>query len=548
MHAVTAGASAGGAENPVSDARTRSQWASSSGAASAVAVPVALYTVALLIRLLVIGGVRYPINEGSAYYAAVSGNLVEGRGLVTEALWSFATPPLVVPRPAFELWQPLSSFISAAPMTLFGPSFGAAQLGHAVFGALVAPLCWAVARDASDVLGLSTRRAWAVAVGSGVLAAALGPFLLGTVSPDSTSPFLIMGLLACLLVPRALGGSVPAGLALGITLGFAYLARLEAIYVGLAFLLLVGSRWRVIPPVIVGGLLVTVPWLARNLVSFGTLFPGQALENLFFTRNEDVFAHLDRPSAQTFLAQGWDVIVTNIVTAFVHNLVNVLVIPAAPVAITGLLAGLWLWRKPALRTTALMPLVLSGLLTFAAITILFPVATLWGTFEHAAGPLLAGLVVTAALGADALVARIRELRRWPRSNAWLAQLALIALTLPLTYLLVAPLPGIAAELEQRHSFVAQAVVAQPDVPDRLISDHPVWLAEATGIPSVALPDEPIESLVRLARDLDAPMVVVIDGRGRYPAALRSTEGRTCFEERDLNAPNAALFVLRADCP
>ena len=34
-------------------------------------------------------------------------NLLEGRGLVSDALWSFQTPPLVFPRPAFEVWLPL---------------------------------------------------------------------------------------------------------------------------------------------------------------------------------------------------------------------------------------------------------------------------------------------------------------------------------------------------------------------------------------------------------------------------------------------------------
>ena len=48
----------------------------------------------------------------------VARNLVEGRGLVSDALWSYATPPLVFPRPAFEVWLPLPTFLSAIPMAL----------------------------------------------------------------------------------------------------------------------------------------------------------------------------------------------------------------------------------------------------------------------------------------------------------------------------------------------------------------------------------------------------------------------------------------------
>ena len=51
----------------------------------------------------------------------------------------------------------------------------------------------------------------------------------------------------------------------------------------------------------------------------------------------------------------------------------------------------------AVRGTALGALVLSGLLTFVATSLLFPVATLWGTFQHASGPLLVGLIVLGAI-------------------------------------------------------------------------------------------------------------------------------------------------------
>ena len=66
-------------------------------------------------------------------------------------------------------------------------------------------------------------------------------------------------------------------------------------------------------------------------------------------------------------------------------------------------------------------------------SLLFPVATLWGTFEHAAGPLLVGLLVAAVLGADAFVAahpRVAGVAADQRVAG--APDALVALTLPLT--------------------------------------------------------------------------------------------------------------------
>jgi hypothetical protein len=64
------------------------------------AVPVALFVLALAIRLWAAAQVPFPPTEVSAYYVGVARNLVEGRGLVSDAVWSYATPPLVVPKPA----------------------------------------------------------------------------------------------------------------------------------------------------------------------------------------------------------------------------------------------------------------------------------------------------------------------------------------------------------------------------------------------------------------------------------------------------------------
>ena len=74
--------------------------ASAGGLARLLAAGGTLYALALAAGALAIGLVGFPANEGSAYYTAVAANLVEGRGLVIDAVWSYATPPLTLPRPA----------------------------------------------------------------------------------------------------------------------------------------------------------------------------------------------------------------------------------------------------------------------------------------------------------------------------------------------------------------------------------------------------------------------------------------------------------------
>ncbi len=76
---------------------------------------LAVFAVALVVRILAASLIGFPKPEDTAYYVGVARNLVEGRGLVSDALWSYGTPPLEFPRPAFEVWLPLPSLLAAVP-------------------------------------------------------------------------------------------------------------------------------------------------------------------------------------------------------------------------------------------------------------------------------------------------------------------------------------------------------------------------------------------------------------------------------------------------
>lgn len=532
---------------------------------SAVATPVTLYAVAVVVGIWASGFVAFPTNEGSAYYVAVAGNLADGRGLVIDTLWSYSTPPLVLPRPAFELWQPMASFLAALPMALLNGSFGAAQLGGVLLGAAVAPLAWALTRDAGRALAVPAERLEMLAVCSGMLAVVAAPFLLAVAVPESTLPFLVFGGLACWLAPRALSGRATAGVALGVALGLAYLSRHEAVYIGavvLAAAVVRGRAWqsmgRKLAAVAVGGIMVVGPWLVRNLAVFGTPLPGQALDNAFLTNNEQIFDYATRPSLAAFLDQGAARIVGNVAAAVGHNLVDVIVVMAMPIGLVGLVAAIFLARRrgvdrPAWRSSGLWLLLVSGGLTFAVASLVFPVASLWGTFQHASGPLLLGLTIAAVLGADAVVDSVRRRRGWQRANAWLAPLALVLVAAPLSLLQLALLAGAAQTTATRYDALADVVSAQPEAMDGatvIISDHPIWLSAATGLSTLALPAEPTDVVLRLAHDQHASLIVVAEGRGSYPAAFRTGALAGCFVERAVSAAapaGSAVFAVDPSC-
>ena len=168
-------------------------------------MPLGLFVVAAVIRLVVATQVTFPTTEPSAYYLNVAQNLLAGDGLVADGVWSFATQPLVAPKPAFELWLPMGTLVSVTSMSVLGSTFWAAQIGGALLGALVAPLTWAMGREAATTQGLDGRRGAAVALASGLLAAVLAPFVLSSIVPDSYTPFLVFMLSAALIAPHALG-------------------------------------------------------------------------------------------------------------------------------------------------------------------------------------------------------------------------------------------------------------------------------------------------------------------------------------------------------
>jgi len=546
-----------------------------------VVIPVGLYLLALVIRLLVAGELPFPTTEPSAYYVDVAQNLVAGEGLVSHGVWSYATPPLEVPKPAFELWLPMSSFVSAAAMSVLGSSFWAAQVGSSVLGALVAPLAWGLAREAGRAQSLDARRGGAVAIASGLLAAVLSPLVLASVVPDSYVPFTVFLLIGALLIPRVLGvrdghvlsdrrPSILAGLGLGIALGLTYLSRQEVIWLGLTVLLMLGwvswsrpagTRLRDVAarlwPVVVGGLIVVVPWLVRNYADLGSPFPGQAVENLFLVQNEDIFAFSERPGAGTYLDQGLATILWNPIAAAWDSLVNVIVLPAFPIGLAGLIALLGMRHSPALRSpTALVAVLISAALTFASTMLLFPVATLWGTFMHASGPLLVALIVLAALGGDALLARISALRGWEKSNVILAPIALLAVAGVLAFFQIRVFSDQSHETEARYTALGTALSAVStqvgdEVPATLITDHPMWLADALDGTAIALPDEEPASIIALSQLFDAPWVVVVGERGRYPGALLDPGARACLSADPIaltDEPGPAwLFQLDQEC-
>jgi len=501
-----------------------------------------VFVAALVVRWYAASQVVFPKPEDTAYYVDVARNLLAGRGLVTDALWSFQTPPLMVPREAFEVWLPLPTFAAAIPMAVLGSTFAAAQLSSVLIGSLVPVLAWRLAADVAEERAMPPGRARTLAIGTGLTAPVSLPLILHSTLPDSTMPFAALTLGVTLLITRirarvgtrrSLAGSSTHLVVLGLLLGLAALTRNEAIWLalvwaGFALLLPLPSRDRAVAigvPAVVA-LVVFAPWLVRDQPALGSPLPGQAPTNALSIDGTDIFAWQEPPTLARYLAIGLPRLVELRVAGIGHNLFDVLLLPGAPLSFIGLAGLPW-----AARLRPLTPLVAISFAIFLITALLFPVSTTWGTFLHAAGAIHVLLIVSSLLALDALIQWVGRRRGWYRPVAWLAP-TLTASGAVLFSALLMPAFG-AGSAETRRTFVdmdsrLDTVGVSPEA-GPIITDYPIWLPYTRGGTAVALPYESAASVLDLARRFKVSTVAVLQSEARAVILDGSAEAG-CFQD------------------
>jgi hypothetical protein len=531
---------------------------------------VVIYAIAVAVRAAIASVVVFPIPEDTAYYVSVSKHLVEGRGLVADAIWSYQTPPLVFPRPAFEVWLPLPAFLIAIPMAILGPTFAAAQLMPIVVGSIVPVLAWRIAADVAAEQGLPRSRARTLAIGAGLTSAVYLPVLLHSTLPDSTMLFTVLALGACALMTRLLHSvTAPSWsdrrlIGLGVLIGLAALTRNEAAWIGLAWAAFAwtaipaGRRERLIAIVVPAtiAMLIFLPWAIRDWQVFGNPLPGQALANALSVTGFDIFAWQDPPTLSRYLAVGPARLLEMRAEGVGHNLFSVLLVPGAPVSLVGFVA-----LPLVVRLRSLRGVVAVGAITFLITSLVFPVATTWGTFLHAAGPIHVLLVISALVGLDRLIAAVGDRRAWTNPVAWLGPALTISGAVLFTAVLLPSFGSQSRATEARYEALA-AQMAVAGIPlgsnGPVITDFPIWLAAATDVEALALPAESPASVADLARTFGARTLIISgDDHGGWPGVLgTSAPSSSCFEPVDIGVPAdpgeaAALNgtrVYRIVCP
>ncbi len=508
---------------------------------------------ALLVRICAASMITFPAPEDTAYYVGVARNLLAGHGLVSDALWSYTTPPLVFPRPAFEVWLPLPTLLAAIPMALLGSSFSAAQWSAVIVGSLVPVLAWRLGADLALERRLPAGRGRSIALGSGLVCAVYLPLVLHSGLPDSTMPFATLALATCLVVARATRIARPSLrmlVSLGLLMGVAALARNEAAWLALGWVVAVAGRpgtmaerVRLVGVVGAVALVVFAPWAARDWLVFGNPLPGQALANALSLDGRDIFAWQEPPTLARYLAAGPGAWVGTRLVGLGHNLFSVLLLPGMPMSLIGL-AGL----AAVARARALRPLVLLAGVTFTATTLLFPVATTWGTFLHAAGPVHVLLIIGCLTALDSAIAAVGRRRGWSNPTAWLGPSLGVAAGLLFTLALLPAFGETGREAAGKYAALRTVLADLDPAGGPVITDFPIWLAEETGRHGLALPNEQPSSVLDLAARFPGTRLLIVDDRidsGRWPSILaQGLPGSACFQPVSLPA-STGLGAIRA---
>ncbi len=487
----------------------------------AVRTPIALFVLALLVRLALIAIYPDAAYPDSYYYVDVARAIAAGHGLNVDFIWIFAEvgnriPEVpTLPVPANAHWLPLASLVQVPFIAAFGPTAVASALPLAIIGSLAAPLTWAIARDA--------RAAPLVAVTAGVLSAIPAAATVFMAQPENFAIMHPLVAAAIWCTARGLKGDNRAYAFAGLLAGLASLGRNDGVFLGAAIgLVWFGDRlrwWRgrrgsgswvhvedrrpISFAAAVGCLalflLVMGPWWARQLAVFGSISPTSSSGAALWIRTISEWNSITvQPSLGQFLDQGLGTIVASRLEGLSSAIGNFVVVIGSVVLIPFLLVGA-IGRA---RSRDFSPWFVYTGVVFLTATLLYPLHVPGGAFIHSAIGLAPHAAILSMEGVLILVSWIASRRRtWDErsANGFLAW-GVVLLVVMTAVVFGRPVQERWDETRQPRIALA-AELDRLGVPatDRLLSIDAAGFKYWTGRPGVVTPDDPIETIEAVAR-------------------------------------------------
>jgi hypothetical protein len=497
---------------------------------------IAVFALALSVRLLAALPQTQPNYMDAAYYAVGGQRLAQGYGFNDPYLWNYLEQPVALPQPSHLYWMPLPSILVGLSQSIFGVTYRAAQLPFVLLSALLPLIAYAIAGQ----LSAKRRHAWLAALLT-IFSAYYLPYW-GV--PDSFAPFAVFGSLALYgSIGNQLSGKPSSGqwarwLAAGACAGLAHLSRADGFLLLLPILISAGyGQWNandrrrhLIPhpshrtattqwvqvsllPIFLGYLLVMAPWFVRNLSVIGAPLSSAGTQAAWLCHYDELFTYGVRLDVQHLIGCGLDHVLAaklNGVAAGVVHLIaeNGLIFMALPITI-----GLWQTRRHALMRGALIYLGL----VFGLMTLVFTFAGDRGGLFHSTGALLPFFYAAAPLGLDTLIGWLAARRRTWRVAAarrvftWAA----IGLAIGLSgFVYRGRVIGadvhdpVWNQADRVSSAIGRWLADRGEIDPIVMVNNPPLFTYHTGLRSIVIPNGDVAMLLAAARQFGARWVVL----------------------------------------
>jgi len=487
-----------------------------------VGTGLALYALALVVRLVLLAGFPDPAYPDTFYYVDVAHSLAAGHGFSIDAVWIFAevggTIPAnpVLPISSNAHWMPLASLVQVPFIWLLGPTAFASALPFALIGSLAAPITWALARDA----GASRL----VAVGAGILVAIPAASAAFMAQPDNFGLYQPLVAGALWMGARGLKGSARSFALGGLLVGLATLARNDGVLVGAALALAFawdrwaawrsgGSRRPAIPlwaavACFALFLAVVAPWLARQLAVFGSIAPSSASGKVLFIRSMEEWNSITTPAnLQWLLSQGLGPLVASRIGGLVAAITIFAVLVGGVVLAPLMIVGGWARR----RSPAFGPFLAYAGLLFAFSALVSAVHVPGGTFIHSAVGLAPHAYVLALEGIAVAVGWVAARRSTWSAPAATRFFSVAAVGFAVVVAIGSALVTQSAWASRRDDFLLadrglEDAGAGPD--DRVMSIDASGTLYWTGHGGVVLVNDPLATIEEVARAYDIRWLVL----------------------------------------
>lgn len=495
-----------------------------------------LFVVALAFFGLIATLQQVPGYMDAEYYFGQSARITVHHDLIEPFVWNYLNNPTSVTVPGFAFWLPMTSFAAAVGLWISGStSFYAAKILFVLMAALITLMAAFFANQF-----LPGRRAGWLA---GLLAMFSGFYLPFITITDTFTPYMFFGGLFFIGIWFAENRSKASDkpdywfLLVGICAGALSLTRSDGILwlMGGVLSVFLIKKKRLTNTlinsalVLIGFMIVMLPWYLHNLRIYDALYPSGNGLMLWLTKYDDLFVY---PSSSITFSRWMESGVGNILMdrlkALGSNLQTLVASGGAIILTPIMMIGAWKTRKSTLTRLALV--MLAGI--FAVMTVIFPYAGERGGFFHSLSAVQIVLWSVVPVGLDAIIQFGVKRRNWKTDRSWkmfgtaiVISAAILSTVLLFEKLAKGSESGIPwNETQTAFKTIEQEIQNKTD--DRLgviMVNDPPGFTLATGRPSVMIPSGSAEALIDVSKRYDVQYLVVNGERTEVFNALNQNQ-------------------------